>query len=416
MFSRPNWSLLLLAGVLGWSISTLVVDPQGVSADVFVLKNGGRVEGELLNPEDAAKSGYNIRQLDGGMVTLVADDIAKVVPWTFEKRRYVELLPKMPTTADGNWKMARWCGEKHLAAEREFHLEEVIRLAPNHAEARKALGYIQVDGNWVQPDDIMRQRGFVRFQGRWRLPQDVATIEANAKAEDKIGEWKKNIRLWCRWIGGKQDIEATDNLRGITDPLAVPAILDLLASELRAPESNLAAQRLLIDLLGKLPTGDAITALSRVAMTSRDEEIRLLCLQHLTKHANPDLTQFFVKQLKSSDNTTIRRAAVALGMLGDASAVKPLVNSLVTQHQTVESAGNPNQISTAFGSGAGQTGSGFSTGSRPKVVNHVVENREVLDALATLTGVNFQFDQQAWLAWLIRESTKDIPVNLRRGE
>jgi HEAT repeats/PBS lyase HEAT-like repeat len=409
---RPNgwvpdmrWQLAIFALVLDLTCHV------ACWGDIFVLRDGGRVEGVLLNPEEAKSAGYRVRPLDGGIVTIPADDITKVIPWSKAKTQYVTFLPDMPPTAEGHWKMAEWCLTAKLPDEREFHLEEVIRLEPGHAKARKALGYVQVDGSWILPEEIMRQRGFVRYEGRWRLPIDVERMEAAKKTEAQIAEWKSKVRLWRKWIGGKQHLEAIENLESISDPLAVPAIVDLLKKD-----DSTAMLRLAIGLLGKIGTADAVMVLSTVVMDSPDDDLRDYAVEQLERFANPDLTFFFVKQLKSKDNVRVQRAAYALGHLKDPEAIKPLIDSLITQHQSMEAPANPNQISSAFGSGAGQSGTGFSTGGgRPKVVNHLIQNRTVLDALTGLTGVNFQYDQAAWKAWLIHERTKDIPVNLRRG-
>ena len=395
-------------------IVALVLSLTGQTAtwgDIYLLRDGGRVEGVLLNPEDAKSDGFRVRQLDGGTVTLPESDIIKVVPWSKAKSQYVAFLPDMPPTAEGNWKMAEWCLTAKLTEEREYHLEEVIRLEPGHTKARKALGYIQVEGAWILPEEIMRQRGFVRYEGRWRLPIDVERMEAAKKTENQIAEWKSKVRLWRKWIGGRQHLDAIENLESMSDPLAVPAIVDLLKKD-----DSAAMHRLAVGLLGRIGTADAIMVLANLVMDSPDDDLRDYAVEQLERFANPDLTSFFLKHLKSKDNVRVQRAAFALGYLKDPEAIKPLIDSLITQHQTMESPANPNQISSAFGSGAGQSGTGFSTGGgRPKVVNHLLQNRSVLDALTGITGVNFQYDQAAWRTWLIHERTKDIPVNLRRG-
>lgn len=389
----------------------LLILPRFALADIFVLKDGGRIEGELLNPDQTEQAGYKIRQLDGGTVTLAVDDVTKIIPWSKEKAHYIRILPDMPATADGNWIMAEWCLGKRLMEEREAHLEEVIRLDPNHAKARKALGYTQANGAWVLPEEIMQQRGFVRYEGRWRLPIDVERMEAAKKQKADIAEWKSKVRLWRKWLGGRRNLEAIDNLESINDPLAVPAITELLQND-----DTAALHRLAIKLLARIGNSDTIIVLSRFVMETGDDDLRDAALEQLVRYPSPNLTNFFAQQLRSKENFRIQRAAYALGWLNDPEAIKPLIDSLVTQHSTVEAPANPNQISAGFGGGAGTSGTGFSTGSRPKVVKQLVENRAVLDALTKITGVNFQYDQAAWRDWLIRENHKDLPVNLRRGE
>ena len=56
----------------------------------------------------------------------------------------------------------------------------MIRLQPDHAAARRALGHEQVDGAWMSAADARRKRGLVLFEGRWLLP---AEVEAAARKD-----------------------------------------------------------------------------------------------------------------------------------------------------------------------------------------------------------------------------------------
>ena len=58
-------------------------------------------------------------------------------------------------------------------------------------------------------------------------------------------------------------------------------------------------------------------------------------------------------------------------------------------------------MSSTFSSGPGGTGGGnFSFGQQqPQVIKREYQNPEVLRALATLSGVNFDYDVQAWKNW-----------------
>ena len=85
------------------------------------------------------------------------------------ERWYEKWLPKMPDTAEGNWIMADECRKRGLASQRELHLEGVLKHDPEHAAARKTLGYGKVDGRWVKTEDWMTDRGYVRHRGSWRL-------------------------------------------------------------------------------------------------------------------------------------------------------------------------------------------------------------------------------------------------------
>jgi len=52
-------------------------------------------------------------------------------------------------------------------------------------------------------------------------------------------------------------------------------------------------------------------------------------------------------------------------------------------------------------------------GPQKKVVP--VRNDRVLEALVTLTGVNFEWDAAAWRAWLVNERSLPADFDPRRG-
>lgn len=402
-----------ISGNCIWGVCLLVslgMTPRS-AADVFVLKDGGRVEGTLSKPRETDNADYVIQPLEGGSLTLSAARVAKIIPWSKEKKDYLALLPKMPKTADGNWKMAEWCGGKRLRTEREFHLEETIRLDANHALARKALGYVHANGEWVASDELMAARGFVRHQGKWRLAEELTRAQAQDQARQNAVKITKDIRRWRGWLGGKKDAEGWSKLRGIQDPAAVPAVVELLRKETQGE-----VRRLLVEILGRLATPEALGTLARAAIEADSSELRALCLEQLARHPSPGIRDYFISQLSDAVNLRVRRAGAALAIVGDETAVKPLIQALVTQHKTIVAPANPGQISGAFGSGSNSSGTGFSTGGGAKVAMVSESNREVLDALARLTSVNFQYDRQAWLNWLVQENAKDMPTSLRRGE
>ena len=56
----------------GLILSTALLAASGglVSADVFILEHGGRIEGELLNADELLRQTYHVRTPGGGEITL----------------------------------------------------------------------------------------------------------------------------------------------------------------------------------------------------------------------------------------------------------------------------------------------------------------------------------------------------------
>jgi RNase P/RNase MRP subunit p29 len=111
---------------------------------VIELKNGDKIEGEILEESDTAikvKTAY-------GPLTIPRSQIAKITKAA--ARPSGEILEKSRALADKHYELAMWAKENELEDEMKEHLEAAIELYPDHEKARAALGYVKKDGKWVK--------------------------------------------------------------------------------------------------------------------------------------------------------------------------------------------------------------------------------------------------------------------------
>jgi hypothetical protein len=136
-------------------------------------------------------------------------------------------------------------------------------------------------------------------------------------------------------------------------------------------------------------------------------------LDYLEKQTGTNAVAIYIKRMKdkSASNTIVNRAAVALGRMKDLSAVRPLIDSLTTWHivDLPQSGGNMN---STFGNGPGA--GTFSFGSKPTQELREFQNSSVRDALTSLTGQDFGYDQQTWRRWLASQRRSQPTVDARR--
>ena len=118
-------------------------------ADVFVLAGGGRVTGELINRDESPRQQYVIQAADGATVTLDAAQVQTGPPPPSRRGRVRADSAHLCRHGGGPMGVGPMVPGARLSAQREVHLRRVIELDPNHAEARHALGYSQVDGQWA---------------------------------------------------------------------------------------------------------------------------------------------------------------------------------------------------------------------------------------------------------------------------
>lgn len=390
-------------------LSSALLFAARVSAEVFVLRGGGKIEGTLMPSSESPRERYVIRlKSSNDQITLDRDQVKEVHKSNDKLKDYQKRRPEFKDTAEDQWKLAEYCASQKLTAERILHMERVIELDPNHAKARAALGYINEGGEWKTKDDIQRAKGLVKDRGVWRPPQQIEDLEREKKTKEIETAWLKKLKRWRGWIESGKSEEAVTELQRIDDPNATAALINYMKNE-----NDVGVRRLYVDALIRLETADGVHALGNYAMDDPDEEVRASCLDYLAKAAHPGCVDFFIKRLSHKDNVMVNRAGYALGKMKDPRSVRPLIDALVTTHKFQVQQGNGNNMNTGFG-GAGGGGFTFGGGG-PQIIDRDLQNPDVHAALTALTGVNFDYDERAWKAWLSSQK-KTQNVDARRGD
>jgi hypothetical protein len=390
---------LLASGLAGLATSA-------ATAEIYLLKSGGRIEAQPLNPDRAPAEPYLVRTALGVRMALAPAQVRRVVVKSDVQKQYEAALPQVPNTADGHWQMAEWCKEAGLLDERKTHLNQVIDLEPDHEPARTALGYSRIAGSWMTQEEYFTSRGYIRSGGVWKLPQQIELEAAARERELAEKELRRNILMWLDQLEGRRREDALRSLTSIRDPRAVMGLVEVLSDRKRSREVRL----LCLEILTKLPAGLAGGALVRLAMDDNDAEVRDKCLDELIR-AGGGAAEFFIGQLTSKDNKRVNRAALCLERLADRDATLPLIAALVTTHEYWE-------VPAGGGSGGINFNSsgGLSMGGSPKRKRVELKNDTVLAALTSLNpGVNFNYDEEAWRRWYTEKFTT-TQVDLRRDE
>jgi hypothetical protein len=382
-------------------------------ADVLELRNGGRIEGQIADAKDAEQSSYDITTADGGRLTIARSEVARVVPQSKDEQEYQLRARAAADTVDAHWNLAQWCRDKNLRNAYREQLAHILELDPKHAEARQALGYQKVNGQWMLRDDIMAARGLVLYDGKYVTRQHVELQERDKRARSTDADWNNRVeRLRRNLTGRRQDRaeHALSDLRAIRDPLAAAAITDWLLHE-QDPE----LKRVLLETTAQIDHPLALNALVELSLTDPDEETRVQALEFLIKSGRPGLSGPYIHALKSGDDDVINRAAEALQTIGDSGAIAPLIDALVIKRKgQIAGGGSPDQHAYMFSSKGGGVNSFGSP--PPKIVTQTVRNPFVLTALVKLSGgTSFEYDQEQWRKWLAAQA-KANAVDVRRDQ
>jgi hypothetical protein len=181
-------------------LGLVAVPISDVFADVLHLKNGETMKGEIVSETSEA---YEVK-VGIGVVRVAKADVSKVdrapkEASEFETRK-ASLKPK---DVAARWDLAKWATEQGLMKEADGLYREIVRIDPNHAEARAVLGYRLVDGKWMTDRDVEiatakkesakgasaseSKDGKVLYRGRWVTPEEKSNLESGRVQHE--GRW-----------------------------------------------------------------------------------------------------------------------------------------------------------------------------------------------------------------------------------
>lgn len=254
--------------------------------------------------------------------------------------------------------------------------------------------------------ETMAARGFVRHRGNWRTAQEIELIERAERANVAQKEWNGRLERMRRRLEDPAHAEAAaEEIREISDGFAVPALAAALAAEQHAR-----VRALYVEALSRIRSAEAAQALVAIAIDHPDPETRILAVERLSAIDAAAAAGAILPALGGGDNARINRAAAALGRLGTASAVAPLIDVLETEHVVVTDGASEGSTTATFT----PSGGGLALGGGAKRRKVRMQNPQVLEALVALTGADFSWDVAAWRAWL---ASRQAPADFdpRRG-
>ena len=391
--------------------------PAGVRADLFELKDGGEVDGAVVERSEAGD--YVVRTSEGAEISLDRGAIQRIVQHDDDAAEYRRKSRSAPDAVEAHRELAEWCRARKMLAEADHHLARVAELDPDDEEARRSLGYRKVGNRWLTSDELMTERGMIFFDGKYRTKQDAALRDREQKQSSVNVDWFQQLRLWRGFLDNRRPERVNEgqaHILAINDPQAAPALIRVMEEE---PEDSIF--ELFMRVLAQL---DHPAALQQLVAYTLDPEInpefRAQARDYLLRWPRPVPIVPYVNALKSKDNRVVNLAGLALGQLNDPAAISPLIDALVTTHTRVLNPGNGgggDQITAGFGTPGAGGGGGLSMGGNaPKTVKENYNNERVHQALMKLSGKqNFEFDEPAWRAWYVDMQMRQT-VNARRDQ
>ncbi len=381
-------------------------------ADVIRLRTGGQLRGTSTRQGEIVR----IESELGTVIELDASLVHFVTRQTEEEAQFDRRYAAVPRTAPALWALAQWCRANRLRTERTWVLQEVLQQDADHADARRALGYILDDsGTWTKREQTMSRRGYVRHRARFVTRQErdsIATTRADRTAE---AHWTRQLGVLSQALR-RGDNRGLTEIREIRDPLAVAALAAWLR-DLPDSEVRLAYVRTLARIRHKV----VLPPLIEQGVADSDPEIRREVAQIIPPESRSDAVRLASEYLQAADNETVRRAAELLGRMGDPDAVPALIDALITLHDygvrpsadpevrqravdlmNVEAL-TPEQVVTVMQAGVTPRGGALVTSPEANgrlLALYAHRNPAVLQALRRITGEDFGFDRWTWRLWV----------------
>jgi len=408
--------LIMLAGSLCFA--------RGAFADVVMLRNGGQVRGQLQTAADAPV--VVVSTLLGGTVSIDQASIENIERRSLLVEVYESRARDVENSVEARWQLAEWCKANNLRDQRAEQLLMLLDVEPDHQEARTILGHKLLNGNWLTREEWYAARGYVLHGGKWVTQQERDLLMKSEGERAAETAWYPKVRQWFNWASGRNPQRASEgraNFQAITDPDAVPALVNFLGGN-NDPEVRLLCVQLLAQMSGPKP----VEPLVHKSLYDDEHDVRIAARRAIREDQHSLALEHYVPELKSDSNTVIQRAAVAIRDMGDMTAVPYLIQALVTHHRwkievpvgdTASFSVGPNgevgmnnnqngwlpaEVQGLAATGQLPYGAIILQPNRPRTTRVVtikadVKNAEVLDALKKLTGQDFGYNKRSWEVW-----------------
>jgi uncharacterized protein YkwD len=150
------------------------------SADTIVTVTGRTLRGQIVKE---TRREVQIRDSRGLIATIPRDEIEDIVLEDNATVYAEKLATLVADDAKGFFALAKWAKAHGLMDEAKACLKKTLAADSEHAKARKALGYRNVEGRWLRGAALKKALGLVRHRGKWITPAEKLKREAAAKAK-----------------------------------------------------------------------------------------------------------------------------------------------------------------------------------------------------------------------------------------
>lgn len=164
--------------LLGWLVGR-------ATADIVHLVSGDRIEGEILSEDD-----HRIHiKTSIGVQSIAWDEVDRVERMSDPQQVYEQRARALAKdgSADGWCELGLWAADKNLPKLAEQAWRRALVFDPDHVRSRESLGYVLFRSRWVTVGEAKRAQGYVLVDGQWVSREDKERLDQGYVRID--GEW-----------------------------------------------------------------------------------------------------------------------------------------------------------------------------------------------------------------------------------
>lgn len=156
-----------------------------VLADDIYLRGGGQITGQIIEQTEESVT----VDIGGGTISAKMSTVVRIEKSTSPLQEYRERAAKIPAGDVEAWReLARWAKTYALSTQARDAWRNVVAVLPDDQEANKALGMVELNGQWVTQEESYRAQGYVQFEGKWMTPSEQQSIIADRQAQQAQAE------------------------------------------------------------------------------------------------------------------------------------------------------------------------------------------------------------------------------------
>jgi hypothetical protein len=237
------------------SLVALLAASASAPADELVLRNGRTLEGEVTEAGDTV-----VFRRPGISMEIRKDEVLEIRKTPAPKEQYAKRSAELDRAdaaaaasgtkdakgkgdAEAHHRLGLWCATKGLKDEACAEQRKAVAIDPDHAGARRALGFMKTDAGWRLEDEVMAEKGLVRFEGRWMAKEEADALakggepSAQEKARRELRDGRRRMRKSLNAaLRSVADPDPRTRVQGEKDLVAVAREMGETGLEAKAPE------------------------------------------------------------------------------------------------------------------------------------------------------------------------------------